>query len=385
MITFEEARTVALGRSALSGDNLHSLYQACQMVQSFPGSVAEVGVFKGGSAKFMMKCLPDKDFWLFDTFKGIPTYNQGGHPVGDFAADIAEVTAYLAEDGFDNFNIVSGVFPESIAPYERCLEDEEFCLVHLDTDTYEATRDGLTYFWPSLIVGGKFYIHDYDWHACPGVKPAVEEFLASLPAGSVVCQEIEVPGSIKYFSIVKLVNTPKPEKPIEEPVRAPVEIRKVEVMRNDLWEDVDSLLDVKVGDHFKMTEPDGEEVPGIWEAECEGFIDGTGNPAINAKEVSEELSIVTGGEIKPREVTEPLEEGELPEGLTAEPVKVEDLQVTVTVDGQPVEGEVIKSDVAGTGKCAQQKPKRKSALEQIADGTAKTGSRTKDNSLKAKP
>ena len=275
MILFEEARPIALGRSALSGDNLHTLHQACQMVEALPGAVAEVGVYKGGSAKFMMKCLPGKTFWLFDTFAGIPVANEGGHPVGDFASDLDEVVAFLSRDGFDNHIIVPGVFPESAEDYlggEYILNEEKFCLVHLDTDTYEATKAGLEFFWPLMVQGGKFYIHDYDWHACPGVKPAVEEFLATLPEGAVTNTVIDVMGSIKYLCIVKLVN--------------------------------ETTIDagcVLVSEQF-----------------CTGCGDCDDEPITDCGKLEA---------IEPVDTT-PLEEGPTPEGMTAEPVKTEDLKPT---------------------------------------------------------
>lgn len=208
MIPFEDVRPVALGRSVLSPDNLHTLYQACQKVAGLEGQIAEVGVYKGGSAKMIAKCLPDKTVWMFDTFEGIPGFcgqDAGvGHEKGDFACARDEVAAFMAADGMENYIICPGTFPDSVEDCDYALEDEQFCLVHLDADTYEPTLAGLVFFWEKLIVGGKVLIHDYDWQATPGVKPAVEAFMAMLPEGAALTEVIAVPGSIKYFQFIKM-------------------------------------------------------------------------------------------------------------------------------------------------------------------------------------
>jgi len=199
MIPFEDARVIARELSLLSPDNLRSLHQACQAVEGLEGAVAEVGVYRGGSAKFLMACLPDKDFWLFDTFTGLPAHNKGDHDKGAFAAEESEVNAFLG-DGLDvSYVVVPGVFPESVEDMEDM--DDKFCFVHLDTDTYESTKAGLEIFWPKIVLGGKVYIHDYDWPACPGVTAAVDEFCTDMG----IKEEIAVPGSVKYMCITRTV------------------------------------------------------------------------------------------------------------------------------------------------------------------------------------
>jgi len=208
MIPFEDVRPVALGRSVLSPDNLHTLYQACQKVAGLEGQIAEVGVYKGGSAKMLAKCLPGKTVWMFDTFEGLPGFSGpdagAGHAQGDFACARDDVAAFMAKDGMKNYIIVPSKFPDSALENNYALDEEKFCLVHLDADIYEPTLAGLQFFWDKLIVGGKVLVHDYDWHATPGVKAAVEAFLELLPEGAALTEVIEVPGSINYFQFIKM-------------------------------------------------------------------------------------------------------------------------------------------------------------------------------------
>lgn len=377
MIPFEDVRPVALGRSVLSPDNLYTLYQACQKVAGLPGQIAEVGVYKGGSSKIMAKCLPEKTVWMFDTFEGIPGFcgqDAGvGHETGDFACARDEVAAYMAEGGMENYIIVPGCFPDSALEYlenDYALAEEKFCLVHLDADTYEPTLAGLQFFWDLLIVGGKILIHDYDWQATPGVKPAVEAFLALLPEGAALTEVIAVPGSIKYFQFIKMSEADLLDDLEEDVEEVEVEeMREVEVCRGaadggeNVWEKVESLVDVKEGDIFHMREPDETGFGENQIATCDGYLGENDVPTIECEKA-----------IEPRAENEtaPLTEGETPEGVTAEPVAVEDLKPAETI--------------ADLDDPKTEQPK--SGIEALADGidlTKGKGSKTsEDTGMKRK-
>lgn len=59
------------------------------------------------------------------------------------------------------------------------------------------------------------------------------------------------------------------------------ELRIVEIKDGEIWMQVDSLVDVKKGQIFRMTEPDGILV-GKFKAVCDGFIDNAGLQSIDA-------------------------------------------------------------------------------------------------------
>ena len=61
---------------------------------------------------------------------------------------------------------------------EQAVETDlkEVAVVSLDTDLYEPTYQGLTYFYPRLSVGGMILIHDYNSRQFPGVGMAVRRF-----------------------------------------------------------------------------------------------------------------------------------------------------------------------------------------------------------------
>jgi len=144
-----------------------------------PGAFAEVGVYKGESARVIHCMDPDREFHLFDSFEGFP-----GH---DLAAETGEAAAYTTRHFADthvrhvlkkiggNGNIIihKGHFPESA----RGLEETAFALVNIDADLYQPTRAALDFFFPRLSPGGVIFIHDHN-HRWQGVMRAVDEFTA---------------------------------------------------------------------------------------------------------------------------------------------------------------------------------------------------------------
>jgi O-methyltransferase len=149
---------------------LHSL--ACGM-KHLPGSFAEVGIYQGSTAKIICEAKGDKAFHLCDTFEGLPEPQAADHLVqkkGRFACGLDSIQKYLAK--FDNLHYHVGYCPDSI---RGVLDDEKFCLVHLDVDLYESTKYCLEYFWPRLLPGGVIISHDYS--ILSSVKQAFHEFM----------------------------------------------------------------------------------------------------------------------------------------------------------------------------------------------------------------
>lgn len=140
--------------------------------KNIDGDLAEVGVYKGGTAKIMREQIPDKTIWLFDTFEGlpdclIPEDIKHDQYVGGCAADIK----FVEDLKLDNVKIIKGVFPDT----SDVIKDKKFSFVHIDTDIYKSTIDSLEFFFPKMTSGGVIIIHDYPHH--PGVMKAADEFL----------------------------------------------------------------------------------------------------------------------------------------------------------------------------------------------------------------
>ena len=148
------------------------------------GSVAECGVFRGDSAKFINKFFYDKTLHLFDTFEGFketdieyemklqePSYINGRFTSKE-VFDNTDMELMMRKMLYpENIKIHKGHFPETAKEIKDC-----FCFVNLDMDLYLPMIEGLRFFWNKMVSGGCILLHDYFHPELPGVKKAVDDF-----------------------------------------------------------------------------------------------------------------------------------------------------------------------------------------------------------------
>jgi len=149
------------------------IYISAQASARLPGDFAEVGVYKGGSAKLMALVKGDKRLSLFDTFIGLPELAASDGSIlhqGQFGIDIAEVKQYLRD--FKNIEFYPGLFPVTGEP----VKNRVFAFVHLDVDLYKSTFEALEFFYPRMTPGGIILSHDYTMPL--GVKSAFKDFFS---------------------------------------------------------------------------------------------------------------------------------------------------------------------------------------------------------------
>ena len=168
------------GRLVQPMEDFFNLYQLTRSTLKLPGDVAELGVYRGGSARLIASLKGNKTLHLFDTFTGMPEVRTGldRHHAGDFAdTSLESVQQYLS--GFTGVVYYKGFFPDSA----RALAagPTRFSLVHLDVDIYDSTKAGLEFFYPRMTKGGVIVSHDYRSLMCPGVKKAFDEFFPDKP------------------------------------------------------------------------------------------------------------------------------------------------------------------------------------------------------------
>jgi len=155
----------------------YQIYMAAKITEKVPGDIAEVGVYKGGSAKIICSAKGDRVLHLFDTFAGLPRVDEvdAVWPFyeGKFAASYDHVRTYLSHE--KNVFMYKGIFPDTSDP----VKDKWFSFVNLDVDTYESTKKCLEFFYPRMSAGGVIVSHDY--LTAPGVRKAVDEYFADKP------------------------------------------------------------------------------------------------------------------------------------------------------------------------------------------------------------
>lgn len=146
------------------------------------GAFAELGVYKGETARMIHLMDPSRKFYLFDTFEGFTEKDlqrENRESENLKSVDFSDTNVSLVInfiEGTENIKVIPGYFPDTTVQ----LPDEKYALVHLDADLYLPTLEGLKYFYPRLSKGGVIIVHDYN-HTWEGVRKAVDEFASIIP------------------------------------------------------------------------------------------------------------------------------------------------------------------------------------------------------------
>jgi predicted O-methyltransferase YrrM len=122
---------------------------------SFDGLIAEFGVWKGESINHFAHKLPGKRIYGFDSFEGLSADWPGtsaakGH--FDLGGRLPKVES--------NVELVKGWFDETLPPFLN-THPGNFAFVHIDCDTYEATRIALSQIAERLAPGTIIVFDEY--------------------------------------------------------------------------------------------------------------------------------------------------------------------------------------------------------------------------------
>lgn len=174
---FVKIRKQVLGRSMLDTRKLHVFYNLARTKTGQPGDIAEIGVYKGGTAKILCEVFGADSarprIHLFDTFEGmIETKNSDEvFEKGNLSdTSVESVREFLGNPGYVDFH--KGPIAET-----RCVaEDLQFKFVHIDVDLYQSHKECIDYFYDRLLPGGIMVFDDYGALSCPNASLAIDEF-----------------------------------------------------------------------------------------------------------------------------------------------------------------------------------------------------------------
>lgn len=149
------------------------------IVWQIPGAFAELGVYRGHTARLIHQYCPERVLYLFDTFCGFTERGRLGEremtgsriDAKEFSDTSVDAVRQLIDSRNDNVVICPGFFPDSVT---AAVNAEQFAFVHLDADLYEPTLKGLEYFYPRMSKRGVIVVHDYN--AWIGARTAVDDF-----------------------------------------------------------------------------------------------------------------------------------------------------------------------------------------------------------------
>ena len=93
----------------------------------------EFGVYKGNSINFISATMPDKIFYGFDSFEGLPENWRTGFDKAAFDknGDLPRVN--------DNVRLIKGWFNETLPDFVKA-HSEPCAFIHVDCDLYSSTK-----------------------------------------------------------------------------------------------------------------------------------------------------------------------------------------------------------------------------------------------------
>lgn len=171
----------------IGGDGYRENLELVDTVQNIPGDVVECGVWKGGmSAGMAMLLGNNREYYLFDSFEGLPEAKQLD---GEFAREwqtdgnvernhnnctAAEADAdRIMKSTGAKYHLVKGWFENTVPDFQGI---DKIAVLRLDGDWYDSTMIPLKKFFPLVSPGGLILIDDY--YAWEGCSKAVHDFLS---------------------------------------------------------------------------------------------------------------------------------------------------------------------------------------------------------------
>jgi len=169
-------------------DNLKLIWD----YRDIEGCIVECGVWRGGMSAGMATLLQDKEYFLFDSFEGLPeakaidgeralAWQRNTTSPGYYdncKAEIDYATKVMATTNTVH-HLIKGWFNETLptAHFEKKIS-----VLRLDADWYESTMDCLKYLYPKVAHGGIVLFDDYyTWDGC---SRAVHDYLSNKSSSS---------------------------------------------------------------------------------------------------------------------------------------------------------------------------------------------------------
>lgn len=163
------------------------------------GCIVECGVWRGGMSAGMAEILgPDREYFLFDSFEGLPpAQDADGDTAKKWQADTQSETYYdncrapieFAEramelSGVPNYHLKKGWFEETLPEF---VPPCPIAVLRLDGDWYESTMVVLKNLYKYLAPGALVIIDDY--YAWDGCSRAIHDFLSQNKSATRITQK----------------------------------------------------------------------------------------------------------------------------------------------------------------------------------------------------
>lgn len=148
------------------------------------GDIVELGCYVGTTSIHLQKIALQfgRTLHVYDSFEGLPPKTlQDSSPAGlDFRAGELTASKKALITNFVKQNLPLPVIHKG---WFSGLGDtdlpDQIAFAFLDGDFYQSIVDSFRVVWPRLRRDGFVLVHDYERTALPGVKRAVQQFLAA--------------------------------------------------------------------------------------------------------------------------------------------------------------------------------------------------------------
>ncbi len=169
-------------------------YELYKKIVDIPGSILEVGVYKGASfmrfASFreILENSYSRPLVGFDAFGAFPTdgvqeeadqsFIERFEAAGGPGISRESLNDLVAAKGFSNTALIEGNIFHTVPAYLKEQPALKIALLHLDVDVYEPTAFALDHFLPHMSRGGLVVFDDYG--LVQGATRAADEASAKL-------------------------------------------------------------------------------------------------------------------------------------------------------------------------------------------------------------
>lgn len=174
-------------------------YEMFKEVAGLPGSIVELGVYRGSGlftwANFLETFCPGdriRKVFGFDDFRGYSKFTDGkddgareyvrelGHRLAS-DRDVMGTLVKLHNDdnilrGVERCRIIEGDVCETVPEFVASTKGLRLCLLYIDTNLYESTKVGLECLYPLVVPGGIVAFNGYGQQPWEGEARAIEEF-----------------------------------------------------------------------------------------------------------------------------------------------------------------------------------------------------------------
>lgn len=190
MISFKTANLLLnrpnnhVDSSIISSDQIRVLLSLLETtLNDIDGDVVEFGCYVGESSKYFRMMLDyyrsNKELYVYDSFEGLPELSKYEENTGWRSGTLKTTENILAHNFLNNGLrppiITKGWFKD--VPLNSIPNKISFAF--LDGDFYNSIYDSLNKIFDRVQAGGIICFHDYERPDLPGVKAAVDDFIAS--------------------------------------------------------------------------------------------------------------------------------------------------------------------------------------------------------------